>query len=239
MEAEKGAIKMDGVEILGEQQVIIVNPNPERVYEDTVGGAVYRFGPFKKKSVGAQLATNLLNNARKRLDDSVRQAEAEVSEFETMTQRGGVMAHRAKKRLANPETGKPPRTKPWDFCPLVDLKTPEGMKVFEAGLDFAIKKGFEIKAEVIETSFKKLPFPKERWDKKKLVQFLEKNGGSGSYNEQEERLFTKALALFVSRFKTIQECGFGVIDEETGKVVRPEDLGLEVPAEDLEAAGTE
>ncbi len=230
-----GPIRLDGIEMVGEKQVILVNPNAERPYEDTIGGRRYDFEPFRKKSVGSALATMLLTGARKRQIDARRQADAEISEFETMTEQGGTLKHRARQRFVDPKTQEPPRTKPWPFCPLLNLGVPADMGIFHEALDVAVETGKVQIEEDLETMFKKVLLPKDSWEKKQFAEFINDHGGTCSFNETEGKLLERAMNLFRVNFKLRQEDGFGIVDEETGKVVRAEDLGLETPAEDLGA----
>src|SRR4030042_1055053 len=74
-------VRIEPVEVLGSSRIILANPNPERAYEDTIEGRVYVFPPFKRLSVEADVAGQLLSNAAARKLDSEIQAEAEISDY--------------------------------------------------------------------------------------------------------------------------------------------------------------
>lgn len=224
------------VEVMGAPRIILVNPNPDREYEDTVGGKIFKFPPFKRFSVDARVALELLSNAQARKLDSEMQAEGELQDYYMMMAHENELMHHRAKRMCNPETGKPPRTKPWQIVPLVNLNDPNGQKEFEKGVNLAVQAGYEIEQEEMEQSFRELPLPKLSWDKKDLVKFLEEYGGSGAYAEPGERLLNKALRLFRAHYTQREQDGFGVIDSETGHVVRREDLGMEPKPEETEGA---
>uniref|UniRef100_A0A6M3XV36 Uncharacterized protein n=1 Tax=viral metagenome TaxID=1070528 RepID=A0A6M3XV36_9ZZZZ len=229
-------VRIEPVEVLGSSRIILANPNADREYEDTIDGRVYRFPPFKRLSVESDVAAQLMSNAAARKLDSEIQAEAEISDYYQMMGHDNKIMHlRAKKRLCDPDTGEPPRTKPWKRTPLVNLQDKAGEALFNEGIEDAINAGFEIRQELARENYREMAMPKPNWSKQASYDFLQQYGGSGSYNEPEERIYKKARRLFIALFNMREKDGFGVIDSETGKVVRREDLGLEPEAEDLEA----
>jgi hypothetical protein len=234
---DERVVRMEPIEVIGESRMVLVNPNSDRDYEDTVSGRIFRFPPFKRFSVDARVAGLLIANAIAREQDAKNQSQAEMEMYYTMIAQKNEIMHMRAKKLYCDDNGKVPRTKPWDFPPLLNLNDPQGLKIFHEAVEAAVAKGVKIEQEVTSESFKEMPLPKKpggSWTNKEYVNFLNEWGGSGNYPEPEDRLYRKSMALFKAWFKDRERDGYGIIDSETGEVVRREDLNLDPLPEDTD-----
>lgn len=235
---------MQIMEITDNKKIPIANPNPGRIYKDNIKGKEYIFHPLRKYLVDEPMAVKLLEQAEINRSNVAAQASAEMAQYRMLLARGEpfVRTYGSAYVEIGPNGEVSPKTKPYDFSPLVRLDTPAGQREYEAAIRYAVANNIDIpdtaddepkshinnKGDVSIIPVKKIEMngPMPSWHTKRLVEWIKENGGSAKYTEFRPRLLRKAIKLHEARVALLRSVGVEVVDvgaEEREKYIEAED----------------
>jgi len=178
--------------------IILVNPNPFLVYEDTIGGKVMRFAPLKTYSLRESLGRTLVERAAENRRNTEAQAQSERQHWaeciSSLNQRKKDMAMKFCERVkgANSDDEWIPKTRVLPFPGLVDANSAEGQKFVSRGLAFMDETKDEDLEHYLE-HYRRFVWDPEKDDKKKKGQ--KQTATETAIQEAEER--QSALNEFV------------------------------------------
>lgn len=216
---------METIEATTTNKIMLVNPNPDRVYRDSYCGKEYEFKPLKRVMVEESLAMVLLEQARINESSAAAQASAEMNEYRALLMKGGHFPSAFGPRYVDiSQDGKvTPKTKTYSFTPLVRLDEPMGRQVYEQGIELAKKMGIEMPTgdgsptsmEVSSPAGKiSIEKPSNSWSLSQLAEYCNKYGGLAGTTEPHGRLYHKARRLYMSRVELLKSVGVQVQDPD-------------------------
>jgi len=199
----------------GQEEDVLVNPNPTRQWECCVRGKQYYFKPMRKYLVARELVNDLMQKAQQSISDAAMQSQSERSEAGRLTKE-----NRPAKAAEFLDANGEPKTKPWARPPLVMLSRPDGQKFYLDAIKEAKKLGIQFE-ESEDLTMPKAPIgvkeivkPKAKWEKPELMKWLEGQKVRHSAVETREVLYAKATGTYENLVSTLSSVGVRVVDPE-------------------------
>jgi hypothetical protein len=206
-----GQIMVDMLRTLEQKEVVLVNLNIGRPYTAQIRGKEYYFEPLKRWLVAVKDADDILLCAQQDAINAAMQNAAEINDYQRMmgSQNAGMQMKARRFVDAQGE----PKTKRWQYNPVIRLDNKEHKELFEKICQEATTAGISVpdidRKEYIAKD-ETLSAPVREWNKIKLGKYIEDLGGTYSTVEDELKLYEKALKLYTATKKRLEALGIKV-----------------------------